>query len=102
MLIPTPLITSSTSEPVLIVSSMPIKKASPLRLLEVQFVKNRSWAAYGDAIVKRVNCLHCAIRRAVSVANSKLIFVCMKPLLSRDSYIAFQFGAIVIKQLQIN
>ena len=87
-----PVTALSTSEPVLTVSSMPIKKASSLLLIEVQFTENLSWAAHGDAIVKKFNCMLGAIRFAGSVADAKaclIVFACMKLLLSRDYYIAF-------------
>ena len=71
MLRPAPATTSSTNELVLTVSSIPIKKALSLRLLGVQFAENLSWAAHGDAIVKKVNYMLDAIRRARSIANAK-------------------------------
>ena len=71
MLRPAPATTSSTSESVLTISSMPITKTSSLRLLRVQFAENLSWAAYGNAIVKKVNCMLGTIWRAGSVVNVK-------------------------------
>ncbi len=70
MLRPAPVITSPTSEPVFIVSSMPFKKASSLRLFGVQFMENLL-RAHKDAIVKKVNSVLGVIWRAGRVANVK-------------------------------